>query len=112
MAPAMFQSSEENLGGTLEKKLVWGRTKNWIGRACDLGSAAKKMLCRLRMIDFPENGDRSQRVSRSAPIVAADAMSNNYPQHFHNLTRGKIRPADKGLLRTNPQVSMMSILCN
>jgi hypothetical protein len=65
MARAMFQSSKENLGGTLKKKLVWGRTKNWIGRACDLGSPAKKMLCRLRMIDFPENEDRSQRVSRS-----------------------------------------------
>jgi hypothetical protein len=68
MAPAMFQSSKENLGGTLEKKLVWGRTKNWIGRACDLGSAAKKMLCRLRMIDFPENGDRSQRSSAQAQL--------------------------------------------
>jgi hypothetical protein len=54
-----------------------------------LGSPAKKMLCRLRMLDFPENEDCRQRVSRSGAIVAADAPSNNYPQHLHSLTRGK-----------------------
>jgi hypothetical protein len=39
MAPAMFQNPKESLGASAAGKLVRGRTKYWIGCACDLGSA-------------------------------------------------------------------------
>jgi hypothetical protein len=38
MAAAMFQNSRERLRGMASGKLVWGRTKNWIGEAAQLGS--------------------------------------------------------------------------
>src|SRR3954467_1111299 len=38
MATAMFQNSRERLRRVAPGKLVWGRTKNWIGEAAQLGS--------------------------------------------------------------------------
>jgi hypothetical protein len=42
------------------------------------------MLCGLRMIDFPENEERSQRVSGSAQLLPPMHRPNNCPQHIHS----------------------------
>jgi hypothetical protein len=44
MAAAMFQNPTERLRGTALGMLVWGRTINWIGEACELGRPAQHVI--------------------------------------------------------------------
>jgi hypothetical protein len=44
MAPAMFQNPTERLRGMAPAMLVWGRTKNWIAEACELGRPAQHLI--------------------------------------------------------------------
>jgi hypothetical protein len=44
MAAAMSENPTERLRGMAPAMLVWGRTKNWIGGACELGRPAQHVI--------------------------------------------------------------------
>jgi hypothetical protein len=70
MAPAMFQNPTERLRGTAPAMLVWGRTKNWIGEACQLGRPAQHVI---RIL--PIRQSRRATRCRTPPIVVATASA-------------------------------------
>jgi len=62
MAPAMFQNARERLRGTARRKLVRGRTINWIGAALELSSDAQKVFA-LRLCWNGRQGSLAFRMS-------------------------------------------------
>jgi hypothetical protein len=84
MAPAMFQSSKESLGGTPPKKLVRGRTKYWIDGPKIWAALLKKCSDPCGPIDFREIKD-SRWLALSAQLDCGCAqiiqrLSAAYPQ--------------------------------